>query len=274
MSSTYYSRTSQFAVVTQHKLLSVPRFVGFILRLIWRVNSKTRYLVMRSFFFLRITVVSHILQQSFSDETFIVSPFVIFFVIIKGQLTQNFNFKIFSYIFITRAPALELEISLHVIKAQWESWLNWVRFQTMNGNYAIRSIKGSDLLWLQGSDRFLCRPLFNKPTSWRTNMCDNRPISSPDVRSFYCQPSGVASYHGSAMSVVMIRSRKSYYKEQWMDGNRRRGWPRKWWKDNIKEWTDQSMSSLLRVADDKSMGSHHSRGECRRTPTTPGRHRN
>ena len=37
---------------------------------------------------------------------------------------------------------------------------------------------------------------------------------SPDVRSFYCQPSSIASYHGSAMSAVMIRCRSSYYKEQ------------------------------------------------------------
>ena len=36
-----------------------------------------------------------------------------------------------------------------------------------------------------------------------------------------------------------------------VNGRRRRGRQRKWWKDNIKEWTGLSMSSLLRVADDR-----------------------
>ena len=36
-----------------------------------------------------------------------------------------------------------------------------------------------------------------------------------------------------------------------VDGSRRRGIPRKSWKDNIKEWTGQSMSSLLRIAADR-----------------------
>jgi hypothetical protein len=36
-----------------------------------------------------------------------------------------------------------------------------------------------------------------------------------------------------------------------VDGKRRRGRPRKSWRDNIKEWTGQSMSSLLRVAEDR-----------------------
>jgi len=36
-----------------------------------------------------------------------------------------------------------------------------------------------------------------------------------------------------------------------VNGGRRRGRPRKSWKDNIKEWTGQSMSSLLRVAEDR-----------------------
>ena len=39
-----------------------------------------------------------------------------------------------------------------------------------------------------------------------------------------------------------------------MDGRRRRGRPRKSWNDNIKEWTGQSMSSLLRVAKDRVDG--------------------
>ena len=36
-----------------------------------------------------------------------------------------------------------------------------------------------------------------------------------------------------------------------VDGKRRRGIPRKSSKDNIEEWTGQSMSSLLRVAEDR-----------------------
>ena len=36
-----------------------------------------------------------------------------------------------------------------------------------------------------------------------------------------------------------------------VDGWRRRGRPRKSWKDNIKQWTGQSMSSLLCIADDR-----------------------
>ena len=36
-----------------------------------------------------------------------------------------------------------------------------------------------------------------------------------------------------------------------VDGSRRTGRPRKSQKDNIKEWTGQSMSSLLRIADDR-----------------------
>ena len=35
-----------------------------------------------------------------------------------------------------------------------------------------------------------------------------------------------------------------------VEGACHKGRPRKSWKDNIKEWTDQSVSSLLRIADD------------------------
>ena len=35
-----------------------------------------------------------------------------------------------------------------------------------------------------------------------------------------------------------------------VDCSHRRGRPRKSRKDNVKEWTGQSMSSLLRIADD------------------------
>ena len=58
-----------------------------------------------------------------------------------------------------------------------------------------------------------------------------------------------------------------------VDGRRRRGRPRKSWKDNINEWTGQSLSSLLRIVDDRSRWApiiaHASVGV---PPTTPGRH--
>ena len=50
----------------------------------------------------------------------------------------------------------------------------------------------------------------------QANICSNGSISSQDVMWFYSQPSSVASYHCSAMSVVLIRCRRSYYKEQWV----------------------------------------------------------
>ena len=46
-----------------------------------------------------------------------------------------------------------------------------------------------------------------------TTMCGNGSTSSPDDRSSCCKPSSVASYHGSVMCVVIIRCRRSYYKE-------------------------------------------------------------
>ena len=79
----------------------------------------------------------------------------------------------------------------------------------------------------------------------QTHMYGNSSISSPDVRSFYRQPSSIANYHGSAMSAVKIRYQKSYYK---MDWSRCRGRPRKSWIDSSEEWTGQSISSLLRTS--------------------------
>ena len=49
-----------------------------------------------------------------------------------------------------------------------------------------------------------------------------------------------------------------------VDGRRHRGRPHQLWKDNIEEWTGQSMSSLLNVAEDSHLLV---------APTTPGRHR-
>ena len=45
-------------------------------------------------------------------------------------------------------------------------------------------------------------------------MCGNRSIPSPDIRNFYGQKSGVASYHGSY--IYMMRCRSSYSNQQWM----------------------------------------------------------
>ena len=60
-----------------------------------------------------------------------------------------------------------------------------------------------------------CLAYYTESTK-QTNMYGNKSVSSPDVRSFYCQPSSATSYRGSAMSVVMIHCRRSYYKEKWM----------------------------------------------------------
>ena len=77
----------------------------------------------------------------------------------------------------------------------------------------------------------------------RTNVYGQSSLSAPYIRSFCGQQSNVASCHGSAMSAGIIHCRKSYYT---------RNRPRKPWKNNIKEWTDQSVSPLVRIADDIS----------------------
>ena len=60
--------------------------------------------------------------------------------------------------------------------------------------------------------------------------------------------STVNSYHGLAMSAVMIRCQKSYHRERWKvvvaDKTAR---------ENTKEWTSQSLSSLLHIADDRQV---------------------
>ena len=43
-----------------------------------------------------------------------------------------------------------------------------------------------------------------------------------------------------------------------VDGSRRRGRPRKSWKDKIKEWIGQSMSSLLHITGDRERERNHS----------------
>ena len=57
---------------------------------------------------------------------------------------------------------------------------------------------------------------YHKENVNQTNMYGNRLRSSPDVSSFYCQQASIASYHGSAMYVIVTCCRRSYCKEQWM----------------------------------------------------------
>ena len=49
-------------------------------------------------------------------------------------------------------------------------------------------------------------------------MYDNWSVYSPDFRNFYCQPSSLASYHGSVMSAAKTRCQKSYCREQYVVG--------------------------------------------------------
>ena len=65
----------------------------------------------------------------------------------------------------------------------------------------------------------------------------NEYVWQQDLRSFCCQPSTFASYHGSDTSVAMIRCQRSYYRAPWTEGVAEV--PRKSWKDNTKEWTGQ-----------------------------------
>ena len=103
--------------------------------------------------------------------------------------------------------------------------------------YVLRCLFVRSFICLSQSDRvYKSRILgFNIVPPWITKICDNfhhiglavlevwkKWLSSSDGRSFYCQPSSVASYHGSVMSIVMILCRRSYCKvshiveEQWM----------------------------------------------------------
>ena len=79
----------------------------------------------------------------------------------------------------------------------------------------------------------------------------NEYVWQQDVRNFYCQPSSVASYHDSAMSVVTIRCQKPYYIGI-IDSSSRLGRRRKSWRGNIIEWTGKSLLSLLHIADNRS----------------------
>ena len=65
------------------------------------------------------------------------------------------------------------------------------------------------------------------------------------------QPSSVASNHGSAMYVCRHDMLSKIIPQGTVDGSSRRRKLRKSWKDNTVEWTGLSMSSLLRIADDR-----------------------
>ena len=58
---------------------------------------------------------------------------------------------------------------------------------------------------IQDSENKGCRRMLHIRIENKTNQYGNRSIYSPDVRNCYCQPPSVASYHGSAMSIVTIR---------------------------------------------------------------------
>ena len=79
----------------------------------------------------------------------------------------------------------------------------------------------------------------------------SRPLSSLDARSFYCQPSRVASSHDSVMSADAIRCRRSYYKEHWMvlvaeeDRVNHGG-------TILRNGQASRLSYLLRIADDRN----------------------
>ena len=61
----------------------------------------------------------------------------------------------------------------------------------------IQAFESNDTAWLHIIS-------YHTESRTQTNMHDNRSISSLDVKNFYCQPSNVVSYHGSAMYDVMI----------------------------------------------------------------------
>ena len=143
-------------------------------------------------------------------------------------------------------------LDLSMLLSGWESWTLTVdlerRIQAIENNVTVQG-------------RILCVSYREHKTN--EHVC-NRSIPSQDARSFNCQPSSVG-YHGSATSVVVIGSRNS-------GGSRRRGRPCKSWKDNINEWTDQSMSSLLHITDDRGRWTVMQRMHLSEYPTTPGHH--
>ena len=105
----------------------------------------------------------------------------------------------------------------------------------------------------------------------QTYMYGNRSLSSPD-RTSELLLSIVRSYHGSAMSVVMISYWRSYYKEQWMvvvteedcvSHGQRQGM-------DIDRPVDVVIAAHRRWQ--KSISSYDSGGICRSTPATHVRH--
>ena len=113
--------------------------------------------------------------------------------------------------------------------------------------------------------------------AWCVTLRAKNKMSTDRSRSVSCQEfllSSVNSYHSFTMYAVTIRCKKVILRGT-VDVSRRNRWPCKSWKDNMKEWTGQSLSSLLwHCRRQKSMYNHHSRGVCQSTTTTPGRNGN
>ena len=76
-------------------------------------------------------------------------------------------------------------------------------------------------------------------------------------------------------SVMTLDTLPKIMLQETVDGSRRRERPRKSRKDNVKEWTGQSISSLLRITDDGSQWEATiAEASVEIHPTTPGRHGN
>ena len=85
------------------------------------------------------------------------------------------------------------------------------------------------------------------------NMYGNRSIYSRDAKP------GTSLVNCQAPQVIMVRSclpswyaAENYAVQRTIDGSRRTGKSGKSWKDHIKKWTGQLLSSFLRIADDRS----------------------
>ena len=84
----------------------------------------------------------------------------------------------------------------------------------------------------------------------RTTTFGSRSVSYSDLRSFCCQAVkhcklswfGHICRHDTLPKIILQGS---------VDGRHRRCRPRKSWKNSIQEWTGQSMSSLLCIAEDR-----------------------
>ena len=91
---------------------------------------------------------------------------------------------------------------------------------------------------------------YHTETIKQTNMCGNRSISSPGRRQLLLSTAmrrklsgfGHVCRHDMLPKIILQRT---------VDSSRRRGRFHKSWKGDSKEWTGQSMSSMLRIADNR-----------------------